>query len=1020
MKKNYLLVLLAIFFSFGLVAQDKTGNAYQYKSSDHPTKIIYPTKFFVSQPVRDLPQLLDKSIFEGKIVPRNGMETSKDLSPKRQRKLDYLNSAGRSSTSVDPLAENGYQERHTTETRAPLVSFEAVSSGASPPDPSMAVGPNHIVTMENGRWAVYDKAGNIAAGFPKNLNDPLQAPGHTANAGDPVVMYDREADRWFISQFQLPGGNDFLIGISTTPDPTGTYNVYHYDLSAGNDYPHYGVWGDSYVAAGNFTGAQKVYTFNRTKMLAGDGTAEIAGFSPSNLATGGFAAPIPVHSEGAGVATGPIKILFYQDDAFGGVASDHIGLWNIDMDWGNIPGSTISGKNQIPTAAFDAAIAGGFANIAQPGTGQRIDAIVGAVMNMAHWYKFGTYESILLNWVVEVTDGSQISGIRWTELRSTDGGVSWAVHQEGTFTDPSGGEAVFMGCISMDKQGNIGLGYTKSGTSTFPSLYYTGRMAADPLGTMTVAEDLAIAGTTSVTVNDRYGDYGQAVRDPSDDLTFWVTSEYSGNSRNIRVYSFKLGTDFNNDVGVTAIVQPNTGAGLTAAEVVEVTIENFGLSAQSNIPVNFSVDGTLIGTETFAGPLAPGASANFTFTTNFADLSTPGNTYTIQACTALVGDEDIVNDCFSKMVQNIAANDVGVVAITSPNSGTGLTATETVTVTVENFGAVSQSNIPIEFTIDGGAPVSETVPGPIAPGATANYTFTATADLSTIGTYNVCSRTQLVGDQFPANDEFCKTVANLSCIPTTNDGCNIDGIKQFILGTINVDDGGNGCNSTGAVQGYVDRTNLSTDLDRVSGLNVHTLQARTNWDGPPAGSEQMSVWIDFNDNGTFEAGEQLISAGTFANGANALSDFTLTIPTNANLGPHVMRCRALDTTGAPGDVNDPCADMQYGETHDYTVNIIDSVLLSTEDNDFVNSNLDILYLNGNQFNVELNTNTPLNEDLRIDVHNLLGQRLVSMPFTYSNGKYQYRLNLSSQASGVYLVSVYGGNGFKKTEKVIVK
>ena len=132
----------------------------------------------------------------------------------------------------------------------------------------MAVGPNHVVHMENGQWAVYDKTGTMAAGFPKNLTDPLQAAGHTANAGDPVVMYDREADRWFISQFQLPSGNDFIIGISTTNDPTGSYNVYHYDLSAGNDYPHYGVWGDSYVTAGNFTGAQKVYTFNRTKMLA--------------------------------------------------------------------------------------------------------------------------------------------------------------------------------------------------------------------------------------------------------------------------------------------------------------------------------------------------------------------------------------------------------------------------------------------------------------------------------------------------------------------------------------------------------------------------------------------------------------------------------------------------------------------------------------------------------------------------------------------------------------------------------
>ncbi|NQY05723.1 MAG: hypothetical protein HRT68_05825 [Flavobacteriaceae bacterium] len=683
MKNNYLvpfMVLLSCCFGF-LNAQDQTNVQV---GGDGPTEVLLPKKYYVSKPARDFPQMLDQSVFEGKIVPKDGVSTSKDLSPAKLRRLNWAKNAGQSPTDKDPLAQGHTAPLH--DSRAPIVNFDGISLNISPPDPSMAVGPNHIVAMENGQWAVYDKSGTMATGFPKNLTDPLQAAGHTANAGDPVVMYDREADRWFISQFQLPSGNDFIVGISTTPDPTGSYHVYHYDLTAGNDYPHYGVWGDSYAAAGNFTGAQKVYTFNRAKMLAGDATAEIAGFSPANLGVGGFAAPIPVHSEGMGAATGDIKIIYYQDDAFAGVATDHIGLWNIDMDWSNIPGSTISAKNQIPVDAFDAVFTGGFANIAQPGTGQRIDVIMGAVMNMCHWYKFGTHESILVNWPVEVTDGSLISGIRWVELRSTNGGTTWVKHQEGTFTDPSGNEAVWMGCMSMDKQGNIGLGYTKSGTTTFPSLYYTGRMAADAPGTMTVAEQLVVAGTTSVTSNDRYGDYGQAVRDPQDDLTFWVTSEYSGQPRRSRIYSFKLGNDFNNDVGVTAILQPNTAAGLTNSETVQVTIENFGLSAQSNIPVNFSVGGTLIGTENFAGPLAPGASANFTFTANFADLSAAGNTYTILACTALVGDQDTNNDCFSKQVQHLLGDDVGVVAITSPNSGTGLTNAETVTITVENFG----------------------------------------------------------------------------------------------------------------------------------------------------------------------------------------------------------------------------------------------------------------------------------------------------------------------------------------------
>ncbi|MBL4664109.1 MAG: choice-of-anchor J domain-containing protein, partial [Flavobacteriaceae bacterium] len=607
--RNLIVSCFTIFcFSIAGIAQEEK-EAINYVPSTYPTKVIYPTNFFVSKPVRDLPVCDDLITFDGLIVPKDGVNTSEDMSEKRKRKLAYLNAAGASSTSIDPLIQGSKNYIHSTENRAPIVNFESLGLNVSPPDPSMAVGPNHIVTMENGQWAVYDKMGNMASGFPKLLTDPLSAPGSTANSGDPVVMYDREADRWFISQFQLPGNNVFLVGVSTTADPTGAYNVYEYNLGAGNDYPHYGVWGDSYVTAGNFTGAQKIYTFNRAKMLSGDGTAEIVGFSPSGLGTGGFAAPIPVHSEGAGAVTGDIKIVYYQDDAFSGVGSDHIGLWNIDMDWSNIPSSTISGKNQIPTAAFDAAIAGGFSNLQQPGTGQRIDAIIGAVMNMSHWYQFGTHESILLNWVVETVDGTRISGIRWVELRSTDSGASWSVYQEGTFTDPTGSESVFMGCISMDSQGNIGLGYTKTGSTTFPSLYYTGRMDGDVLGSMTVAEELAIAGTTSVTANDRYGDYGQAVRDPSDDLTFWVTSEYSGDpNRRVRVYSFKI-----------APTAPQIGFSNTASNATEDANLCF---TDINIPLNISSAPSSDATVNFVISGASTASTGLDF-----ELVTPNVTF---------------------------------------------------------------------------------------------------------------------------------------------------------------------------------------------------------------------------------------------------------------------------------------------------------------------------------------------------------------------------------------------------------
>ena len=64
---------------------------------------------------------------------------------------------------------------------------------------------------------------------------------------------------------------------------------------------------------------------------------------------------------------------------------------------------------------------------------------------------------------------------------------------------------------------------------------------------MTVAEELIVAGTTSVTSNSRYGDYSQLSRDPNNDLVFWFTAEYSGEPRKTRIASFKISSTLSAD-----------------------------------------------------------------------------------------------------------------------------------------------------------------------------------------------------------------------------------------------------------------------------------------------------------------------------------------------------------------------------------------------------------------------------------------------------------------------------------------
>ena len=111
---------------------------------------------------------------------------------------------------------------------APIISFDGNSNlcGCTPPDPNGAVGPNHVVTMSNLHFQIFDKNGNSLFGPAANntLWTGFGGDCQTDNAGDPVVIYDQLADRWLLTQFTASGPTYFeCVAVSQTSDPTGAY-----------------------------------------------------------------------------------------------------------------------------------------------------------------------------------------------------------------------------------------------------------------------------------------------------------------------------------------------------------------------------------------------------------------------------------------------------------------------------------------------------------------------------------------------------------------------------------------------------------------------------------------------------------------------------------------------------------------------------------------------------------------------------------------------------------------------------
>jgi len=467
-----------------------------------------------------------------------------------------LQAGGAAGTAADP----------NEQVSPPIVNFEGVANAAnpifiSPPDPDGEVGPNHYVQVVNVQYAVYTKSGTLLAGPAQigTLFAGFPVTDCTGFNGDPVVLYDQQADRWLITQFTTQGPEYWnCIAISTSPDPTGTY--FRYAFSTGEnfpDYPKYGAWLDSYFIATREFAADDTpyigaYALEKKRMLVGDPAARAVSFitplgdTPYLLGDG----LLPTDWDGSRPPKPGTPNWFVgtmDDEGQYGAPFDALNVYEFRIDWKPTPIASFGLTQQIPVAEFDSAFpcAPGSRNcIAQPGTTNKIDIL--SYRQRPTWrlaYRnFGDHESLVTNQSVEARPG--VAGVRWYELRRPDGATSLGLYQQGTYA-PDDGVQRWMGSVAQDRAGNIAAGYSVSnGVDVYPGIRYTGRLAGDPPGVFGRGEQTLIAGSGSQLTSARWGDYTSLHIDPADNCTFWYTNEYyatsSTNHWQTRIGSFRF------------------------------------------------------------------------------------------------------------------------------------------------------------------------------------------------------------------------------------------------------------------------------------------------------------------------------------------------------------------------------------------------------------------------------------------------------------------------------------------------
>ena len=653
------------------------------------------------------------------------------------------------------------------------VSINNTSTGVSPGDPVVEVGPNHVMYGVNSStgtyFKVYDKAGTLLAG-PITFKSLAAAGSPCATStSDPIIMYDRQASRWFLLEMGGSSSSPYLCTyVSKTSDPvSGGWWAYGFATPSVPDYPHCGIWNNAYVCGDNEGGAQQsLYAFDRANMLTGATARPAQRFaSIPKLAGYGFQIITPATFYGTTAApAGSQQILarHNDDEAHAGASAngtqDFLDLYSINVDWTTPANSGITTLPRIAITEFNSWFTNysTFATVPQPGSTSKLDPIREVLLNQLIYRNMGTHEAIIGTFATNqnaARSGTVVdSGVRWFELRKVGAG-SWTLFQEGTFSPGDTSTHHLMGTVAMDKFGNIGMGYNVTKTTTptkFATLGYTGRTAADPAGVMSLGENEVAIGAAAET-SGRWGDYYQMTVDPVDDCTFWFVGMYRPTgSWQTRIQDFKFpacgGTP---TFTVSGTIATSGGTGING-----VTVSTGSTSTVTNSTGAYTLTGLANGTYTLTPSLSgyTFSPVNRSVTVSGANVTAQNFTGTPPANLPPVANFSVTTSGLTATFTDSSTDSDGTIASRSWNFGDGTTSTATspsktyaaagtytVTLTVtDNAGATNTktASVTVSATSCGGlvlcSGVGVALPSVAKNGVSSNYTIVVPAGKTSV------------------------------------------------------------------------------------------------------------------------------------------------------------------------------------------------------------------------------------------------------------------------------------------------
>jgi len=397
--------------------------------------------------------------------------------------------------------------------------FGTQNTGWRPPDPEIAVGPNHVVIVVNAQITFRRKSDGVQT-FQQNLTNSGGFWGAQGAGGfvfDPIAQYDTDTNRFVVAAAERAGGQEFInVAISDDSDPNGAWNKFRINVSsfgADIDYPILGIDENTVSITADFFASPTgnwIFILDKADLIAGVVTM-------TSVQTAGGPNVLGAMTN---YDAGP-SALYYATTYFGGSTQIRIKAVTDPL-----------GTPALVEYSLDV-----------PSYSQPPDADQLGSTNLVSTVDFRIKHGVVRNgsmWVAHTSkvnddnggpfEQDPIARVRWLEIELNGwpvSGMNPTLKQSGTLNYGKGIHT-WHADISADADGNAAIVFSRSSAGENISASRAVRRVTDPHGTF--RQSVAMQVSTTPEEQDRWGDYSGIQEDPVNPGVFWGHNEYRTSS----------------------------------------------------------------------------------------------------------------------------------------------------------------------------------------------------------------------------------------------------------------------------------------------------------------------------------------------------------------------------------------------------------------------------------------------------------------------------------------------------------